>query len=98
MKNKLYVVYDNIGLRYGQVSAYPSDGFALITMRPLIAGQDPVQSKVNLQRYELCCVGELDVETGHVVPQDPVRLSWSSTPYLETVAEEEKTTLPLGQK
>lgn len=103
MTNNLYVVYDNLGSRYGQCYAYPSDGFALVELRPFFTARDrqsgvvdDSQTRSNLSRYEICRVGTIDVETGIIVSQPPVRLKWSDTPYLETQAHSEPTTLPLG--
>jgi hypothetical protein len=103
MKNNLYVVYDNVGRRYGQVYAYPSDGYALLELRPLVAVRDKQTGAVlekesipQFSRYVLCRVGEIDIESGTVSPQSPVRLSWSDTPYLETKAVDVPADLPLG--
>lgn len=94
MKNNVYVVYDSVGLRYGQMYAFPTDGFAQLELRPMLLGRDNNVS--NLKRYEICRVGEIDIETGVLTPCSPVRLSWSSTPVLETESKEEPVTLPLG--
>lgn len=103
MKNNLYVVYDNLGRRYGQCYAFPSDGYALVELRPLFTVKnrqtgviDEQTTKSNLSRYEVCNVGSIDIETGSIVASSPVRLSWSDTPYIETEAQKEATTLPLG--
>lgn len=103
MTNNLYVVYDNLGKRYGQCYAFPSDGYALVELRPAFSvtnrqtGQlDEIRTKSNLSRYEVCNVGTIDIETGVIKSSAPVRLDWSSTPYLETEAKPEPTTLPLG--
>lgn len=96
MKNNVYVVYDSIGLRYGQMYAFPTDGFAQLELRPMLLGRD--NNQANLKRYEICRVGEIDIENGILSPCAPVRLSWTSAPVLETEAKVEPTTLPLANE
>ncbi|UPW41880.1 nonstructural protein [Peromfec virus RodF5_3] len=102
MTNNIYCIYDNVGKRYGQVYAFPTDGFALIELRPLMRGHtpqgadDPVQTKMNLNRYTVYKTGSIDIDTGVVTGTPPVAILWSETPYLETQAIEEKKDLPLA--
>lgn len=71
MKNNVYVVYNTLSKRYGDVVAYPSDAFALARLQPVLSsGQN------KLSEYELCRVGVIDVETGVLESTPAVRVAW----------------------
>lgn len=73
MKNNLYVIYNNLSKRYGDVIASPTDEYCRqVVQRGLTSNQD-----VNLLEYELCRVGSINVETGVIESFGaPVRIDW----------------------
>lgn len=73
MKNNIYVLYNNLSGRYGDVMAYPSDGFALQRLKPVLE-----QQKL-LSETELCRIGTIDIETGVAKTTAPVRLSFDTS-------------------
>lgn len=72
MKNYLYVFYNTLSKRYGDVVAYPSDGFMLHVVQPKIP-------KEELEVLEVCRVGSIDIETGIMSTEPPVRIAWRVT-------------------
>ncbi|QCS36540.1 hypothetical protein [Capybara microvirus Cap3_SP_446] len=79
MVNNLYTIYDTLSQRYGSVVAFASDGMALFSIAQSYQASGEV-----LDRYELCRVGTVDIETGVVESSGaPVRLAWSSRPQFE---------------
>lgn len=73
MKNNLYVIYNNLSKRYGDVIASPTDEYCRqVVQRSLTSNQD-----INLLEYELCRVGSIDVETGVIESFGaPIRIDW----------------------
>lgn len=73
MKNNLYVIYNTLSKRYGDVIASPTDEYCRqVVQRGLMSNKD-----INLLEYELCRVGSVDVETGVVESFGaPVRIDW----------------------
>lgn len=70
MTNNVYVLYNKESLRYGDVMAYPTDGFALARLQE---GLKPSM----LSELELCRIGTIDIDTGVIVPSgSPVRIAW----------------------
>lgn len=69
MKNFLYVFYNTLSNRYGDVVAFPSDGYALARVQPSIKPEQ-------LEEIQLCRVGSIDVLTGKVETEPPVRIAW----------------------
>lgn len=69
MKNNLYVLYNKESLRYGDVMAYPTDGFALSRLH------EALKPEV-LRELELCRIGTIDIESAQVEPCSPVRIAW----------------------
>lgn len=68
MENNVYVLYNKLSQRYGDVVAYPTDAFALARLQQTLRGQ--------LSEYELCKIGSISVETGTIKPQPPLRINW----------------------
>lgn len=85
MKNFIYVFYNNLSKRYGNIVCFPSDGFALARVQPTIP-------KEELSEIELCRVGSIDVNTGIVESEPPVRIAWKveveKLPVVESVKSE----------
>lgn len=73
MKNNLYVIYNTLSKRYGDVVASPTDEYCRqVVQRGLSSNQD-----INLLEYELCRVGSIDIETGVVESFGaPIRIDW----------------------
>lgn len=69
MKNYLYVFFNNLSNRYGDVVAFPSDGYALARVQKNIPQEQ-------LEEVQLCRVGSIDINTGEVKPEPPVRIAW----------------------
>lgn len=69
MENQLYVFYNTLSKRYGDVVAYPSDGFMLHVIQPKIAKED-------LAVLEMCRIGSINIDTGVITPSSPVRVAW----------------------
>lgn len=72
MKNYLYVFYNNLSKRYGDVICFPSDSFMLHKVQPSIPKDD-------LETIEVCRVGSIDILTGEVTSELPVRIAWRIT-------------------
>lgn len=70
MKNYVYTIYNNLSKRYGDVMAYPSDGFAIRRVQKVLSTQGM------LSESELCRVGSIDIESGVITTEPPVRLTW----------------------
>lgn len=70
MENNVYVVYNTLSKRYGDVCAYPTDAFALARLQPVLSRNG------DLKEFELCRVGVVDVESGVLTPSNPVRIAW----------------------
>lgn len=69
MKNNVYVFYNNLSGRYGEVVSFPSDGFALARVQPTIKPEQ-------LDEIQICRVGSIDIETGELKTEPPVRIAW----------------------
>lgn len=80
MENKVFVVYNTLSKRYGDVVAYPTDEFALARLQPVLSRQG------SLDEFELCRVGSVDVETGVISPCPPVRIAWKDLALNEVAA------------
>lgn len=72
MKNNLYVLYNKLSKRYGDVMAFSSDDWAIHNVQSVVEKSE--DGKIDY--LELCRVGEIDVETGVVTPEPPVRIAW----------------------
>lgn len=69
MENYIYVFYNNLSKRYGDVICYPSDAFMLHRVQPSIPKED-------LSTIEICRVGSINITTGEVKSEPPVRIAW----------------------
>lgn len=69
MKNNVYVLYNTLSCRYGDVMCYPSDGFAVKRIT------ETLKSDV-LKELELCRIGTIDIDTGVLNSCAPVRIAW----------------------
>lgn len=69
MTNKVYCIYNKLSQRYGEVVCFASDGMALrrICTSPLY--------KAALDEIDLCRVGAIDIETGVMTADPPVRIA-----------------------
>ena len=66
MKNYIYVLYNVLSARYESVMSFPSDGMALHRL----------SSAIDKKEYQLCRVGSIDIESGVIDSESPVRLIW----------------------
>ncbi len=72
MKNNVYVFYNNLSRRYGDVFCAPTDEFA--GRQIALMFQNP-NCTVRREETEVCRVGTIDVETGVVISSDaPIRI------------------------
>lgn len=69
MNNNVYVLYNTLSKRYGEVMAFPSDSFALKRIMETLTPD-------KLSEFELCRIGSIGLETGVVTPIDIVRVAW----------------------
>lgn len=66
MEDYLYVLFNTLSKRYEGVMQFASDGMALHRLT----------SKVDHKEYDLCRIGSINLSTGEVKPESPVRLIW----------------------
>lgn len=72
MKNRVYVLYNTLSRRYGDVFCCPTDEFAARQVAQIF---DNSNSGYRRDEIEVCRVGDIDVETGVVYPSDaPIRI------------------------
>lgn len=67
MKNYIYVMFNNLSNRYESVMSFPSDAMALHRL----------STNVDKKEYSLCRIGSINIETGEVISELPVRLIWN---------------------
>lgn len=68
MKNYVYVMFNKLSNRYESVMSFPSDGMALHRL----------DRAVDKSEYDLCRIGSINIETGVLEAEPPVRLIWES--------------------
>lgn len=71
MKNNLYVIYDTLSQRYGQVFSSPTDATAIRYFNGYCASVNGYQQGDS----ELCRCGTIGVADGVVVGSSPVRVA-----------------------
>ena len=71
MKNDVFVIYDTVSCRYGNVFASPNLATATLDITRSVQNQ----KDFDLSSIELCSIGSIDVETGVLEPCAPVRHS-----------------------
>lgn len=72
MKNNLYVFYNRLTRRYGDVLCSPTDEYVGYQIANLFANPN---SQVRREETELCRIGTIDIETGVVTASDaPIRI------------------------
>lgn len=73
MKNNLYCLYNNLTKRYGEVLCSPTDEFCRNSVQKSLNSNPDI----NLLEFELCRVGDIDIENGIVTALPaPVRVDW----------------------
>lgn len=70
MKNCVFVLYNKLSQRYGDVFCYPTEAFAV---NALVKGLD--SSK--LEEHELCLIGKIDISSGILETHAPVRVPFN---------------------
>lgn len=74
MKNNIYVLYNRLSNRYGDVISFASDAFAVARIQPTL------EKNGQLEENELCRVGKIDIENGTIeTEQAPIRIAWRET-------------------
>lgn len=68
MKNYVYVMFNKLSGRYESVLSFPSDGMALHRL----------EKGIDKDEYDICRVGSIDIATGIIESEPPVRLIWST--------------------
>lgn len=68
MTNNIYSLYNVLSCRYTDVMAFPSDAFAVRRVCDVIQA-------TNRKEWELCRVGNIDIDTGVMVPCAPIRIA-----------------------
>lgn len=82
MTNGIYCLYNKLSLRYGDVIAYPSDGFAVARVVDMAK-----RGAFALDETELVKVGVIDIENGIVSALSaPVRVPLNSPVTADSVA------------
>lgn len=69
MTNNIYVFYNTLSRRYGDVIAYPSDDFAKARISNSVKA-----GKLDISELELCRVATIDISTGVITPCAPLRI------------------------
>ena len=72
MTNNLYSIHNTLSARFGDVVAYPSDGYALARIQSAFKAHGD-----SLTEFQVFNVGSIDIETGVVVPCSPRPLPWT---------------------
>lgn len=72
MKNRIYTVYNTLTKRYGNVFEAATDEWAEKITRE---GYTFANKQEDLDTIELCRVGTIDIETGRVETEDPIRIA-----------------------
>lgn len=69
MKNNLYCIYNKLSQRYGDCYCFASDALAVrrLPMAPMYKGV--------IDEIEICRVASIDIETGLVTSEAPVRIA-----------------------
>lgn len=70
MQNKIYVLYDKLAQQYLNVSTFATDAVAVYEMQKMFEKTPEAQ-----ERFELCRCGAIDIQTGVVTSENPVRLN-----------------------
>lgn len=71
MTNNIYTLYNKHSQRYGSVMNFPNDDFAINEMSKGLNG-------INDEEYELCRIGSIDIESGVVNSESPVRINFTT--------------------
>lgn len=75
MKQEIFVLYNNLSNRYGDVFAFPTIGFALKRLK---------SANIDFDELELCSIGQMDIETGEMNLHAIKRIPWSDNLEIET--------------
>lgn len=69
MENRIYCIYNKLSQRYGDCYCFASDALAVrrLPMAPMYKGV--------IDEIEICRVASIDIETGLVTSEPPVRIA-----------------------
>lgn len=82
MTNNLYVVYNKLSKRYGDVFCSPTNEFAGRQMAQIFS--NPANTAYIREEIEVCCVGSINIETGIInAASAPVRIDIPDTPRVD---------------
>ncbi len=81
MKQELFVLYNNLSNRYGDVFSFPTIGFALKRLKT---------AQIDTSEFELCSIGTMDIETGAVELNPIKRIPWYEDLNIETKINKEE--------
>lgn len=70
MTNNVYTIYNKHSCRYGDVMAFPTDDFAVARIKEF--------QGIKEEEHELCRIGNIDIETGVLKTESPVRIPFST--------------------
>ena len=82
MKNYLYVLFNVLSCRYGDVMAFPSDGFAV---KRLLATKE--QNPLLVAEHTLFRFGEIGIADCSAVTYAPVAIPWTADLPIESAME-----------
>lgn len=71
MTNNIYTIYNKKSGRYGDVMTFPTDDFAVSQISKF--------NGISEDEHELCRVGTIDIETGIICSEAPVRVPFTSS-------------------
>lgn len=69
MTNNIYTIYNKKSGRYGDVLTFPTDDYAV--------NQISKFNGISEDEHELCRVGTIDIETGVICSEAPVRVPFT---------------------
>lgn len=69
MTNNIYTIYNKKSGRYGDVMTFPTDDYAVM--------QISKYNGISEDEHELCRIGTIDIETGIVCSEAPVRVPFT---------------------
>lgn len=82
MLNRIYVLYNKLSARYGDVASFPTDAMAVKMM------SEALSERGFADEFSLYRVGSIDIETGEAVATAPVLVpfdSFSSTVPIDNI-------------
>ena len=82
MVNNVYVIYNKLSKRYGDVVSFSTDAFAVKRIKESFS-----QNPESIEEIELCRVGTVDIETGNIISHAPVRIELADKKDINQIIE-----------